>query len=261
MMLRHLSLQALLVLAGAAAASAGVLIVGNYTGAQMPAGRTVEFRIQDGRAKVSSAPGQAIYYDHAKRTAYMVDTQKGTAIEMNEERAKQVGAQLAEAQRMMEAKLKELPADKRAAVEEMMKKQGAMPPSGGGAPRAPLKFSKAGSAKVGAWPCDRYAAEDAGRKVEVCAADASSLGIPPTDMEVFEGFLAFSEKMAGDAAAAGGIGIGGDRGFPGVPLDRAESRGGKVTDRFMIESIKPETVAATEMQVPAGLKPVVPGQR
>ena len=75
MRLRHLSLQALVLLAGAATASAGVVIVGTYTGTKTPKGRTVEFRIQDGHGRITSQPGQFIYYDHAKRTAYIVDTE------------------------------------------------------------------------------------------------------------------------------------------------------------------------------------------
>jgi hypothetical protein len=254
MMLRHLSLQALALVAGAATASAGVLIVGTYTGTKTPKGRTVEFRIQDGRGKISSQPGQFIYYDHGKRTAYIVDTDKGTSLEMNEARAKQMGAQLAAAQKMMEAKLKELPPDKRAMVEKMMKEQGAsLSPPGG---RTPLTFAKKGSGKVGAWPCDRYAASGDGRTVEVCTAEAPVLGIPAEDVAVFEGFLDLSEKMAGEAGAAGGLAA--DRGFTGLPLERSESRAGKVTDRFTIETIAQETMPAADLQVPAGLKTVVP---
>ncbi len=254
-MLRHLSLQALVLMAGAVAAEAGVLIVGTYTGTKTPKGRTVEFRIQDGRAKITSQPGQAIYYDHAKRTAYIVDTEKKTSFEMNEERAKQVGAQLEEAQRMMEAKMKELPPEKRAMVEKMMREQGGGPPPPGG--RKPLSFAKTGSDKVGVWPCDRYAASGDGRKVEVCAAEASDLGIAAGDVAVFEGFLDLSEKMAGEAAS-GGAGLTADRGFEGLPLERKETRGGVVTDRFVIEGINQETVPAGELQVPAGLKAVTP---
>ena len=256
MMLRPLSLQVLALFAGAATASAGVLIVGTYTGTKTPNGRTVEFRIQDGRGKITSQPGQFIYYDHGKRTAYIVDTEKGTSFEMNEARAKQMGTQLAAAQRMMETKLKELPPDQRAMVEKMMKEQGGGPPPAGG--RTPLTFAKAGSDKVGAWPCDRYAAAGDGRKVEVCTAAAPALGISAEDVAVFEGFLELSEKMAGEAAAAGGAGGGPDRGFSGLPLERTESRDGKVTDRFTIETIKPETMTAADLQVPAGLKAVVP---
>jgi hypothetical protein len=257
MVLRHLAAQALILVVGASAASAGVLIVGAYTGTKTPKGRTVEFRIQDGRAKITGEPGQVIFYDHAKRTAYIVDTVKKTSFEMNEARAKQVGAQLAEAQKMMEAKIKELPPDQRAMVEEMMRKQGGMPPAGG-APQTPLTYKKAGTAKVGEWPCDRYTASADGRQVEVCAAEAAVVGIAPDDMAVFEGFLDLSEKMAGEVAKAGGIGAGPDRGFPGLPLERAESRDGAVTDRFTIEKIEAETIAASELRVPPGMKAVEP---
>lgn len=256
MVLRSILFQAAVLATGAATASAGVVIVGTYTGSKQPNGRTVEFRIQDGRGRITSGePGQAIYYDHAKRTAYIVDEQKGTSFEMTEASAKRMGAQLAEAQRMMEQKLKELPPDKRAMIEQMMKEQGGAPPPGG---RKALTFAAAGSGKVGGWPCDRYTAAGDGRTVEVCAADAAAVGIAADDLAVFEGFLDLSEKMAGEVAAAGGLGAGPDRGFPGLPLERSESRGGKVTDRFVIETIKAETVPAADLQVPAGLKPVTP---
>lgn len=240
----------LMLAATAAPASAGTLIVGNYTGTRTPNGRTVEFRIQDGLGKITGSDGQSIYYDHGKRAAYIVDTQKGTSFEMNEARAKQVGAQLADAQRQMEAKLKELPPDKRAMVEKMMKEQGAMPAGG---KRAPLQFAKAGSAKVGAWPCDRYRATGSGREVTVCAAEPDALGIPAADVAVFEGFLDLSEQMAGEQGGSLT-----ERGFPGLPLERSESRDGKVTDRFTIERIAPEKMTAADLRVPAGLKAVEP---
>jgi hypothetical protein len=255
MMFRSFVLQACVVVLAVDTASAGVVIVGSYTGTKTPKGRTVEFRIQDGRGKITSDPTQAIYYDHTKRTAYIVDKQKGTSLEMTEESAKRMGAQLAEAQRMMEQKMKELPPEKRAMVEQMMKEQGGAPPPGG---RKPLTYAAAGSGKVGSWPCDKYAASGDGRMVEVCTADAETLGIAAADLAVFEGFLDLSEKMAGEAAAAGGLGSGPDRGFPGLPLERNESRGGKVTDRFVIESIQKESIAAGDLQVPAGMKPVTP---
>lgn len=241
----------LMLAATAVPASAGTLIVGNYTGTRTPSGRTVEFRIQDGLGKITGSDGQSIYYDHAKRTAYVVDTQKGTSFEMNEARAKQVGAQLADAQRQMQEKLKELPPDKRAMVEKMMKEQGGMPPAGG--KRAPLQFAKAGSAKVGAWPCDRYRATGDGREVAVCAAEPDAIGIPSADVAVFEGFLDLSEKMAGEAGGSLT-----ERGFPGLPLERSESRDGKVTDRFTIERIETEKMTDADLRVPKGLKDVAP---
>ncbi len=238
--------------AAATPAFGGTLIVGTYTGARTPKGRTVEFRIQDGRGKITASDGQSIYYDHAKRTAYIVDPEKKTSFEMNEARAKQMGAQLAEAQRQMEAKLKELPPEKRAMIEKMMKEQGGGLPASN-SQRAPLKFTQAGTGTIGAWSCDRWHASGDGRDVEVCAAEPDALGIPTTDVAVFEGFLDLSETMAG--AAGGGLS---ERGFPGLPLERAESRGGAVTDRFTIERIEAATMPAAELRPPSGLKDVGP---
>jgi hypothetical protein len=131
-------------------------------------------------------------------------------------------------------------------------------PPGGSAPRKPLVFAKSGTDKVGAWPCDTYTANGDGRTVAVCAAEAATLGIAAEDMAVFEGFLDLSEKMAGEVGQAGGIGSGPDRGFPGMPLERSESRGGEVTDRFRIEIIEAKTIDAGELQVPSGLTAVQP---
>lgn len=254
-MLRRLAFQALVLTVAADAASAGIVIVGTYTGTKTPKGRTVEFRIQDGRGRITSQPGQFIYYDHAQRTAYLVDTEKKTSFAVDETRAKQISAQLAEAQKMMEAKLKELPPEKRAMVEKMMKEQGGGRPPGA---RRPLDFLKVGEDKIGPWGCDRYAASDAGRKIEVCTAEADALAIPPDDVAVFEGFLDLSEKMAGESGPGGTLGSAAERGFEGLPLERKEMRDGVVTDRFVIDSITTEAIPLDELRVPSGLKEVTP---
>lgn len=254
-MLRHLAFQALVLTVAADIASAGVVIVGTYTGTKTPKGRTVEFRIQDGRGRIMSQPGQFIYYDHTKRTAYIVDAEKKTSFAVDEARAKQISTQLAEAQKMMEAKLKELPPEKRAMVEKMMKEQGGGRPGG---TRRPLDFLKVGAGKVGAWPCDRYSASDGSREVEVCTAEADALAIPPDDVAVFEGFLDLSERMAGESGPGGTGGSAAERGFEGLPLERKETRDGIVTDRFVIDSITTETLAGEELRVPSGLKEVTP---
>lgn len=254
-MLRHLAFVTCVLTFVADAASAGVVIVGTYTGIKTPKGRTVEFRIQDGRGRISSQPGQFIYYDHAKRTAYIVDLEKKTSFAVDEARAKQISTQLGEAQKMMEAKLKELPPEKRAMVEKMMKEQGGGPRPDG--QRKPLDFLEVGSDKVGPWACERYRASGDGRKVEVCTAEADALNIPPDDVAVFEGFLDLSERMAGESGAGGGKAA--DRGYEGLPLERKEMRAdGVVTDRFVIESIRLESVPADELRPPSGLKEVTP---
>lgn len=254
-MFRTVGLQVFALIAAADLASAGVVIVGSYTGAKTPKGRTVEFRIQDGRGRITSQPGQYIYYDHGTRTAFIVDTDKKTSFKMDEARAKQIAAQLAEAQKTVEAKLKELPPDKRAMVEKMMKEQGGGPRPDG--QRKPLDFLEVGSDKVGPWACERYRASGDGRKVEVCTAEADALNIPPDDVAVFEGFLDLSERMAGESGAGGGKAA--DRGYEGLPLERKEMRAdGVVTDRFVIESITLESVPADELRPPSGLKEVTP---
>jgi hypothetical protein len=254
-MLRSLGFQVLALIAVADVASAGVVIVGTYTGTKTPKGRTVEFRIQDGHGRIASEPGQFIYYDHPKRTAYIVDTEKKTSFKVDEARAKQIASQLAEAQKTMDAKLKELPPDKRAMVEKMMKEQGGGRPAG---PRKPLDFVKAGADKVGAWECDRYTASESGRKVEVCAAEPDALNLPAADVAVFEGFLDLSEKMAGDASSGSMGGGAAERGFEGLPLERKEMHDGIVTDRFVIDSITTEKMPAADLQVPSGLNEVTP---
>ena len=256
MLLRRLVVQSIALAASVTTASAGTVIVGSYSGTKAPKARTVEFRIQDGRGKITSAEAQPIYYDHAKRTAYLVDKQKGTSIPMDEEGAKEMSSRLAEAQRKVEEQMKTMPPEQRAMVEKMLKEQGGgLPPPG---KRTPLTFAKSGNGKVGAWPCDTYSATADGRTVEVCTAEPATLGIAAEDQAVFEGFLDLSQKMAGEPSAVGAGGAS-DRGFPGLPLERSESREGKVTDRFTIQSITQEKMSAADLTVPAGLKELKPG--
>lgn len=255
-MLRRLAFPVLALALTADAAAAGVVVVGSYTGVKTPKGRTVEFRIQDGRGRISGESGQLIYYDHAKRTAYIVDMEKKTSVTVDEARARQISAQLGEAQKMLEAKLKELPPDKRAMVEKMMKEQGGGARSGG---RRPLDFLKVGDDRVGSWPCERYRAAADGRKVEVCTTAAEALHIAPDDVAVFGGFLDLSERLAGGSGQEGVGGRAADRGYEGLPLERKEMNAdGVVTDRFVIESITNETMPADELRVPSGLKEVTP---
>ena len=256
MPLRHALVPAIVLVGVAPTAFAGTVIVGTYTGTKTPKGRTVEFRIQDGRGKITSAPGQAIYYDHAKRTAYIVDKEKGTSIPMDEAGAKAMSDRLAEAQKKIEEQMKTMPAEQRAMMERMLKEQsGGLPPPG---QRAKLVFAKSGNGKVGAWPCDTYSASGDGRTVEVCTAEPATIGMSAEDQAVFEGFLDLSQKMAGEQRG-GGAGTDSERGFPGLPLERSESREGKVTDRFTIETIKQEKMNVADLTVPSGLKEMKPG--
>ena len=254
-MLTHVFAQAVALVVGVATASAGVVITGTYTGSKSPKSRTVEFRIQDGHGKITSDQGEPIYYDHTKRTAYLVDKAKGAVIPMDEEGAKAMSLRLAEAQKKIEEQMKTMPPEQRAMVEKMLKEQGGgLPPPG---QRAPLKFAKSGGGKVGSWPCDTYSATADGRTVEVCTAEPATIGLAAEDQAVFEGFLDLSEKMAGESAT--GLGSGANRGFPGLPLERSESRDGKVTDRFAIDAIKQEKLSTADLTVPAGLKQLSPG--
>ena len=209
---------------GAATASAGVLIVGTYTGTKTPKGRTVEFRIQDGRGKITSQPGQVIYYDHAKRTAYIVDTEKGTSFEMNEARAKQMASQLARSAAHDGGEAQGAAARQARHGREDDEGAGRRCRRAGGGARHRSSSRKTGSAKVGEWPCERYTGHGRRSEGRGLRAPSPALGISAADIAVFEGFLDLSEKMAGEAAAAGGIGAGPDRGFPGLPLERSETR-------------------------------------
>mgnify|MGYP003693617805 CR=1 FL=1 len=156
---------------------------------------------------------------------------------------------------MMEAKMKELPPEKRAMVEEDDAGAG-RGTAAAGRPEA-LSFAKTGSDKVGVWPCDRYAASGDGRKVEVCAAEASDARHRRGRRRGLRGLPRSLEKMAGEAHLAGRVHcrprLRGLRSSAKRPVavsspTASSSRG-----------INQETVPAGELQVPAGLQAVTPG--
>ncbi len=253
-MLPAVLLTLVLVANGATSALAGVLIVGNQT----PTGGRTEFRVQDGGARISSAAGQVVYYDHAKRTSYFVDAKQGTYLEMNEGRARQMGdqsAQIAEAQRVMAEKLKDLPADQRAMAEGLAKQHGGPPPGTQPSAAKPLVFARSGSGQVGTWSCDRYKGSAGALTVEVCTADPAALGITASDFAVLEGFRSLSQSIASEAARGGGLARGPDQGYAGFPLERKESQGGQ-TSHFVIREIRKEEFPASDVTLPADLRPL-----
>ena len=246
--LRSVVLGLILIASGARAATAGVLIIANQT----PNGGKTEFRVQDGRARISSDAGQVVYYDHAKHTSYFVDAKEKTYLEMNEERARQMGQQsshMADAQRAAAEKLKDLPPEQRALAEGMMKQQ--PQPA---APK-PLAFTRAGSGRVGSWSCDRYTGSAGTFKVEVCTADPGVLGIAPSDFAVLEGYRSLSQAIASEAARGGALARGPDQGYEGFPLQRKESQGASAS-QFVVQEIRKEDFPASDVTLPGDLKPL-----
>lgn len=252
--MRHRSLLVALavVVASASAAPAGTVILGTRT----PKGGPTEIQVQDGRVRMTSAPGHAVYYDHAKRIGYFVNTAKGTYVEVNEARVQQAaGAGAgADVDRRMQAELAKLPPEKRALVESMMKKQGDR--TAAAPPAAPAPLVKAGAGVVGAWKCERYTGRGGGSEVTVCAAPAASVGVAPADFAALEGLRALTRLMAERARAAGQIDAPPDDGYEGLPLERVETRDGTVVERFVVTSIRREDVPIADVTLPPGLKAI-----
>jgi hypothetical protein len=235
---------------------AGTHLTAEHTGSNAPGGRRIDTLVQDGRLRLAGHLSQVLYYDHAARTAYVVDTVARTVVELSEARVQQMRDRLAGAERAMQEGLRGLADDRRARLEGMFRQGAGMPAA---APaRPPLSFAKGGSGSVAAWPCERYTAADGPRTIEVCTASPNALGIAAADRVVLEGFLALMRRLARHASAMGMPPTFAEDDVPGIPVERMERRDGRLTDQVTLQSVVAETIPSADLQVPAGLRAETP---
>lgn len=173
----------------------------------------------------------------------------------------QIGEQLKAAMAQMEAMMKNMPPEQRAAMEKMMK--GRMPPGMLSAPE-PTVYTAKGQGTVNGFSCTNYEGVKGDEKVaEVCAAPASELKLSAADFKVFEDMQKFAESLVSMlqnsplTAGISGITSAGYEGFP--VLNRRFDDGKAVTEStlksvtdasFSDDDFSTGNAKRVEMQIP-----------
>src|SRR5581483_10007160 len=202
-MTRHLPLALALAASLSAApllAADGILIVQKTTTAGGT--QTHEVQIEQNRMRAETAGmgarggmdagPQAIIFDGAKQTLWIVNEARKTYSEMTKADVDRLGGQMSAMMAQMQEQMKNMPPEQRARMEAMMRGRGA--PGAGAAPKTTYK--KIGSDTVGKWKCDKYEGYQGDKKVsELCTVEPSVLGFTAADFQVTKELAQFFGSM------------------------------------------------------------------
>jgi len=251
-----------LAFASVAAAADGVHVTSRRTSGGETTSEQIQFDKDHLRVDSLAADGhitRTMIFDGAKQVIWNIEPGSKTYTEMTKQDLEQLSAQMSQMAAQMEERLKELPPDRRAQVEQMMR--------GRGMAAAPAKpeYHKTGTDRVGKWSCDTYEREANGAKEnEVCAAGAAALGLTPADLNVLTEMQTFVKGVLPPGMADRGVGIGNEQmqGFPGIPLRRVDFSHGQEQSRTEVTEVTRQAIPAATFELPTGYtkKPLMEGR-
>ena len=130
------------------------------------------------RMESCDTEGGGAIYDAATHTLTVLMPKRHAYMVLNQQSAKQMGAQMQDAQKQMQAQMANLPPDQRAMAEQMMAQRGL---SGG---PAKIEVKDLGStATVAGYPCrDMQTVSNGVPGLKMCVAALDSLSIPSSDI-------------------------------------------------------------------------------
>ena len=195
---------------------------------------------------------EMVYVDHEHKTYTVIDE---TAIG-------QVAGHLSQAERMMQEALKNVPADKRAMVEQMMKQKLPQAQAAPERPKSELKKTSERADKNG-YPCVKYEVLRDGRKIrELWVTDWSNVEGGSEVVGAFEDMADFFSDLMDSMPNFGDKGPGGDPAFEhmreigGFPVVTREfdDYDGSLEGESTLRSARRQTLDPDAFEPPAGYK-------
>jgi len=236
--------------AGTAYAADGILIVAKTTTAGSTKTNQIQVDANHMRAEALGPTGrnETFIFDGANQVMYMIDDAKKTYSEITKADVDRMAAQLQGAMAQMQDALKNMPPERRAQVEAMMKgRMGAATPEA-----AKPTYKKTGTDKVGKWTCDKYDKYEGGKKTaEICTVDPKTLGFSASDFAVTTQMAEFFQKMLPPSMRSSAnlnqmwtLGRFEDQGYSGFPIrEITDSTTSELTD-FTRQNFPASTFAA-----------------
>lgn len=196
---------------------------------------------------------EMVVIDHDNRSYHLIDSK---AIEG-------IAGQLSQAEQMMKEALKNVPEDKRAMIEQMMKQK--MPSGAAAAPQRPkseLKKTSERAEKAG-YPCVKYEVLHDGRKIrELWVTDWSNVEGGSDVVDSFEDMADFFGELMDSLPDFGQGGPTGDPvfehmkeigGFPVVTLE-FDAEDGSLEGESTLRSARRQTIDPDAFEPPSGYK-------
>ena len=176
--------------------------------------------------------------DGGNNRMVLLDRRKNEYQEIDEQTMKQLGQQLSGMMALMQERLKALPPEQRAKMEQMMK--GRMPAAAAG-PK--IAYDAEGSGTVNGFSCTKYdKVEGAEKTAELCVAQPAQINLTAADLQTFEKMKEFSASLvksltgtpfSGRAQSLGDFGIP----FAGIPIQDVHFENGRATRRSNLKSV------------------------
>ncbi len=259
---------ALLLCASGMFAGDGVLIV--ETRRSLAAGETSATTVHLERDRVLVLSSEN---NHRQGTVFLgdsgvmrlIDFDKKTYREMTKQDFEQMGSQvndaMAQAKKMMEERMKDMPPEQRQMMEQMMKQRLGQAPMAQPKPVETVYTRTSSGKSISPWTCDTYEGHQNGEKRwEVCAADWGQLDLSPADFEVFQKMAELFKSIVpqgADQLFQVGSGDWQQRqGYPGVPVLRIAYRNGAPYMEYRLTELSRKTFDDSLFEVPSGFQKI-----
>ena len=211
-----------------------------------------------------SSQGTMVYRG-ARREMLFIDHDNKSYFVMNQEAIKAMASQIDQARKQMEERLKNVPADKRALVEQMMKRR---MPSQQVPERPPTEVKKTGGVEAHqGYPCVEYEVSREGRKIrELWVTDWSNIEGGSEVGPVFEEMADFFKELmesfpSSGIASASSLNRLGENAFEhmkelnGFPVaSRDFEKDGSIENESTLRSAKRQALSPAAFEPPAGYK-------
>ncbi len=200
----RIALAAAMLLFSAGAAQAASLIELRGTDLEHPIRNDIEINGQ--RALVTVHDGGEttdIQFDADTGTAYVIDHQQKSYLELTEEGIAQMGSQLQNMMAQLKAQMEQASAGmseaQRAQLGDLIGQLGSSAPAGALPPNA--AFTRSGQRdEVAGISCERGMLTAGGQSVEMCVARRADLDLPAADYETLRAMIDFAGRIAGQAS-------------------------------------------------------------
>jgi hypothetical protein len=220
---------------------AGVRILSENTDVATKKVTTDTILLDTNRMRVESDDGRAVLFltDGGRNRIVMLDKNRTTYQEIDEETMNQMAQQMSGVRAQMEAAMKNMTPEQRAMMEKMMK--GKMPQAAPAAPKT--VYTAKGSGSVNGFSCTKYEGDLSGQKEsELCAAVPAQLKLTPADLQIFDKMREFSASLISSLAnspmrASVPKGYGFDSGYEGFPIQKTDFENGQAIKRGELKSI------------------------
>ena len=250
----------LVVLLWATAVSAGVVAENRFESKATGQSGTMKYMFDEHGMRMENNMGMGpnlFIFNSAQKVFWMINTQKGTYMEMTQADLEKFNNIMEQHQRMVEKHMENIPPQQR----EMMKKY--MSGMMGKESRAKTVYKKVASGvKVNQWKCDQYEGLKNGEKVaDVWTADWKELGFSESDLAALEEFTTFFESFRARKSKMKdfGFGIGSaededEGGYSGIPVKTIHYRNGEVEMVNELVSLKRQNLESSLFELPSGLQ-------